>query len=95
MANQRTTSHSRKPIVRAIFFALVLVLIFGMLDGPARDLSCVLSSAARQALVLLPTLALTAWQALLPDTFGSPRCSPCALETLVFWPLLGAAAKLG
>ena len=90
MANQHTTSHSRKPVVRAILVALALVILVGILDAPSHQLCNFLSAAGEHTLVLLPSFALTALQ---PDASNHQHISLCSFEMLVFWPLLQTAAK--
>ena len=94
MTNQHTTSRNINPIVGAVFIGLAIVLLLGKLDGPAAQLINFLGTVARQTLVLLPSLLLTASQALRPEAFDHQHFSLCAFGTLVFWPLLQTAAKV-
>jgi len=94
MTNQHTTSRSFKPIVRAALIGFAIVLLFGKLDGPVAQLINFLGTIARQTLVLLPSLVLSASQTLRPDAFDHQHFSLCAFGTLVFWPLLQSAAKV-
>jgi len=94
MTNQHTTSRDINPIVGAVFIGLAIVLLLGKLDGPAAQLINLLGTVARQTLVLLPSLLLTASQALRPEAFDHQHISLCAFGTLVFWPLLQTAAKV-
>jgi hypothetical protein len=48
----------------------------------------------RDAIALLPSLVLTAWQALQPDASAHHQFSLCSLQMLLFWPLLLTAAKV-
>jgi hypothetical protein len=93
MTNQHTTSNKFKPVVRVILVALVVVMMSGILDASVRRVSTVLCSTAQQALVLLPSFALTASQALQPEAFGHQQIHLCAFETLVLWPLLHSINK--
>jgi len=94
MTNQHTTSRNFKPIVRAALIGFAIVLLFGKLDGPVAHLINFLGAIARQTLVLLPSLVLSASQALQPDTFDHQHFSLCPFGTLVFWPLLQTAAQV-
>jgi hypothetical protein len=93
MTNQHTTTNF-KPIVGAVLIWFAIVVLFGKLDGPVAQLINFLGTVARQTLVLLPSLVLTASQALRPDAFDHQHFSLCAFGTLVFWPLLQTAAKV-
>jgi hypothetical protein len=94
MTNQHTTSRNFKPIVGAALVGFAIVLLFGRLDGPVAQLIDFLGSVARQTLVLLPSLVLSASQTLRPDAFDHQHFSLCAFGTLVFWPLLQTAARV-
>ncbi len=94
MANQHTTSQTIKPIVRAIVIALAIILVLSSFDQSAAQLSNYLGSVARDAIALLPSFALTASQALQPDASAHHQFSLCALQMLLFWPLLQTAAKV-
>ena len=94
MTNQHTTSRYFNPIVRAALIGLAIVLLFGKLDGPVAQVINFLGTVARQTLVLLPSLVLSASQALRPDAFDHQHFSLCAFGMLVFWPLLQSAAKV-
>jgi uncharacterized protein (DUF486 family) len=93
MTTQHITSPKFKPVVRAILVGLAIVILCGILDAPARRVGTVLCSAAQQALVLLPSFALTASQALQPEAFDHQQLHLCAFETLVLWPLLHSVVK--
>lgn len=88
MSTQHATSPRFKPVGRAILVGLAIVILSGILDAPARRVRTVLCSATQQALVLLPSFALSAFQALQPDAFDNQQVRFCAFETLVLWPLL-------
>jgi hypothetical protein len=94
MANQHTTPQTIKPIVRAIGIALAVILLLSSFDQSAAQLSNYLGSVARDAIALLPSLALTASQALQPDASTHHQFSLCSLQMLLFWPLLETAAKV-
>jgi len=94
MTNQHTTARNIKPIVRAALVGLAIVLLFCKLDGPVAQFINFLGAVARQTLVLLPSLVLSASQTLRPDAFDHPHFPLCAFGTLVFWPLLQTAAKV-
>jgi hypothetical protein len=94
MANQLTTPQTFKPIVRAIVIALAIILLLSSFDQSAAQLSNYLGSVARDAIALLPSLALTASQALHPHAPAHHQFSLCSLQMLLFWPLLETAAKV-
>jgi hypothetical protein len=74
---------------------LVILLggLFGRLDRPATATMCLVGTAAREALRLLPYLVPAAWQALQAYAFGHQWFSACPLEMLVsFLPLLHVIA---
>lgn len=88
MATQHTSFQRLKPIVRAAFVGLVLVLLFERLDGPAAPATNLLCSAAGETLALLPTFVPVAWQALQAFAFDHHWFSPCPLHMLIsFWSL--------
>jgi hypothetical protein len=93
MANQHTTSKTIKPVVRAIIIALAVILLLSSFDQSATQLSNYLDTAAKDTVVLLPSLLLTASQALHPDASAHHRFSLCALQMLLSWPLLQTIAK--
>jgi hypothetical protein len=94
MANQHTTAQTIKPIVRAIVIALAIILLLASFDQSAAQLSDYLGAVARDGMALLPSLVLTAWQALQPDASAHHQFSLCSLQMLLFWPLLQTAAKV-
>jgi hypothetical protein len=89
MQNQHTTFGDSKSIARAIIIALVIIILAQGLDLPARHVLDFLAAVAQHTVVLLPSLALTAWQGLHPAAFEQPHISLCALD-LVFWPLVSS-----
>jgi hypothetical protein len=93
MANQHTTSQTIKPIVRSIVIALATVLLFSSFDQSATQFLNYLDTIAKDAMALLPSLALTASQALHPDASAHHQFSLCALQMLLSWPLLQTVAK--
>jgi len=95
MLNQHTTSRTIKCFVQATLIGLVLVILPGALDAGIQQLFSFLAALAQHSLVLLSSLALTAWQALHPATFGHQHFYLCPLEILVFWPLLTSTVNLG
>ena len=93
MAKQRTTSQSLRSIVGAAVVGLVLVILFGSVDGPTAQLTNLVGTAARGSLELLPYFVPAAWQALQAHAFDHRGHSPCPLQMLVsFWPLLRVMA---
>ena len=93
MKNQHTTPQTTKPIVRAILVAVALVILLLSLDQSATQLSNYLDSVAKDTIVLLPSLAITASQALHSDASAHHQFSLCALQMLLSWPLLQTVAK--
>jgi hypothetical protein len=93
MTNQHTTPQTTKPIVRAVLVAVALVILLLSLDQSATQLSNYLDSVAKDTIVLLPSLAITASQALHPDASSHHQFSLCALQMLLSWPLLQTVAK--
>ena len=87
MLIQNTASRNSKSIARAVIIALVIIILAQGLDLPARHVLDFLSAVVQHTVVLLPSLALTAWQSLHPAAFEQPHISLCALD-LVFWPLV-------
>ena len=79
MQNQQPTSQSFRSIARVIVVALALIIFTEGLDLPVRHVLDFLTAALHHAVVLLPSLALTAWQALHPTAFDQPHFSLCAL----------------
>ncbi len=95
MANQHTTSQTTKPVVvRTVFILVAAILLVLSLDQSAAQLSSYLSSAAIDAIALLPSLVLTASQALQPDATAQHPFSLCSLQMLLFWPALQTVAKV-
>jgi hypothetical protein len=94
MARRHTSFQSFKSIASAAALAgLGLVILVGMLDGPAAQLAHLLCTAARETLGLLPYFLPAAWQALHAYAFDHQPFSPCALQMLVScWPLLRVVA---
>jgi len=73
----------------AALAGLVLVMLFGKLDGPSVQLTSLLCAAESEALELLPSIVSASWQALQAYAFDHQRTFPCPLQMLVsFWPLL-------
>src|SRR5579864_1396443 len=93
MAKQHTTSRATKPIVRTVLVLVAAIILVLSLDQAAAELSNYLGSVARDAIALLPSLVLTASQALPPDASAPHQFSLCSLQMLLFWPLLQTAAK--
>lgn len=93
MARQQTPFQRLRSIVRAAVVGLVLVLLFGMLDGLAAPATDLLRSAAGEMLALLPTFVPAAWQALEAFAFNHQGLSPRPLYILLsFWPVFRAIA---
>ena len=93
MTNQHPTPQTTKPIVRAVLVAVALVILLLSLDQSATQLSNYLDTVAKDTIVLLPSLVLTASQALHPDASAHHQFSLCALQMLLSWPLLQTVAK--
>jgi hypothetical protein len=93
MANQHATPQTTKPIVRTVLVLVAAIILVLSLDQPAGELSNYFASVARDAFALLPSLALTASQALQPDASAHHQFSLCSLQMLLFWPVLQTAAK--
>jgi Na+/serine symporter len=91
MANQHTTPQTTKRIVRAILIGLALVILVVSLDQSATELSNHLGTFARDAIALLPSLVLTAWQA--SQASADHPFSLCTLQMLLSLPLLQTVAK--
>jgi hypothetical protein len=94
MTNQHTTPQTTKPIVRAFIVAVALVILLLSFDQTAKQLSNYLDTVAKDTIVLLPSLVLTASQALHPDASAHHLFSLCALQMLLSWPLLQTVAKV-
>ena len=94
MAHQLRTPQTIKPLVRAAVIALAIILLLSSFDQSEAQLSNYLGSVARDAIALLPSLALTAFQALRPHASAHHQSSLCSLQMLLFWPLLETAAKV-
>ena len=94
MSNQHTTPQTIKPIVRAIVIALAIVLLPSSFDHSATQLSNYVGAVAQDAIALLPSLVLTASQALQPDASAHHQFSLCSLQMLLLWPLLQTAARV-
>jgi hypothetical protein len=92
MANQHTKPQTTKPIVRAILIGLALVILVLSLDQSATQLSNHLGTVIKDAIELLPSLLLTAWQASQPSAHH--QFSLCAAQMLLSWPLLQTVAKV-
>jgi hypothetical protein len=89
MKNQHPTSQRIKPILRVILVGLALIILAEGLDLPARHVTDFLTTVVQHTLVLLPSLALTAWQGLHPVPFEHSHFSACPLQMLVSsWSLL-------
>jgi hypothetical protein len=93
MTSQHPTPQTTKPIVRAVLVAVALVILLLSLDQSATQLSNYLDTVAKDSIVLLPSLVLTASQALHPDASAHHQFSLCALQMLLSWPLLQTVAK--
>jgi hypothetical protein len=79
MQNQHTTSRNFNSLARTIIIALVIIIILAQaLDLPARHVLDFLTGVVQHTVVLLPSLALTAWQGLHPAAFEQPHVSLCA-----------------
>jgi hypothetical protein len=94
MARQDKTSRTVKSIMGAALAGLVLVFLFGRLDGPSVQLTTLLCAAGSKSLELLPSIVPAGWQALQAYAFDHQRSLACPLQTLVsFWPLLRVMAR--
>jgi hypothetical protein len=100
MTNQHTTPQTTatpqttRPRVRAILVAAALIILLLSLDQSAAGLSDYLDSVAKDTIALLPSLAITAAQALHPDASAHHQFSLCSLQMLLFWPALHTVAKV-
>jgi len=89
MARQRTHFQNLKSIGGAGLIGFGLLILFASLDGATQLPSHLLGATAREALGILPTVLLTAWQALQANVPGHHQHLECLLQMLVsFWPLL-------
>ena len=79
MQNQHATFQRIKPIARVIVVALVLIILAQGMVLPACHVLDFLTAILQHTVVLLPSLALTAWQGLHPAAFEQPHFSLCAL----------------
>lgn len=93
MANQHRTSQATKPVVRTILVLVAATILALSLDQSAAQLSNYLDSVARDTIALLPSLVLTAAQALQPDVTAHHQFSLCSLQMLLSLPLLQIVAK--
>jgi len=100
MRNQHKTPETTaapqatRPRARAILVAAALLLLLLSLDQSAAELSNCLDSVAKDTIVLLPSLAITASQALYPDASAHQQFPLCSLQMLLFWPALQTVAKV-
>ena len=78
MFNQPTNSANSKSIARALIIALVIIILAQGLDSPAHHALDFLTAVLQHTVVLLPSLALTAWHSLHPSAFDQPHFSLCA-----------------
>jgi len=93
MARQQATLQNVKSIAAAALVGLVLVILFGEVDGPTAQLDCILGSAARATVELLPYIVPAAWRTLQSYVFDHQVVSPCHLQILVScWSLLQVVA---
>ncbi len=93
MARQDKTSRTLKSIMGGALAGLVLVILFGKLDGPSVQLTTLPCAAESEALELLPSIVSASWQALQTYAFEQQRSFPCPLQMLVTcWPLLRIVA---
>jgi len=93
MARQHTASQNLKSVASVALVGLGIVILFVSLDGPAAQLTHLLSSAARESLQLLPSFVPAARQALQAYAFDKQGASPCPLQMLVsLCPLLRVIA---
>jgi hypothetical protein len=93
MTNQHTTPQA-KPIARTVLVIVAAIILVLSLDQSACELSDYLGSVVRDAIALLPSLLLTASQALQPDASANHQFSLCSLQMLLFWPALQSVAKV-
>jgi hypothetical protein len=100
MRNQHTTpqttaaSQTTRARVRAIFVVAALLILLLSLDQSAAELSNFLGSVAKDAIVLLPSLAITTSQALYPEASAHHGFPLCSLQMLLFWPALQTIANV-
>jgi hypothetical protein len=99
MANQHTipqtttTRQTIRPRVRAILVAAAFIILLVSLDQSAAELCNYVDCVSRDAIALLPSLVVTASQALQPDASAQQQFSLCSLQMLLFWPLLQTVVK--
>jgi hypothetical protein len=94
MQIQVNTSPSTSQIIRRALVALAILLWIAALAASLGQVAGYLVVAIRQTLVLLPSFALSGWQALQSGSAFSSEFSLCSIESLIFWPLVTSAAKL-
>jgi hypothetical protein len=94
MTNQHTTPQATKPIARTALVIVAAIILVLSLDQSAAELSDYLGSVVRDAIALLPSLVLTASQALQPEASAHHQFSLCSLQMLLFWPALQTVAKV-
>jgi hypothetical protein len=92
MANQHPTPQATKPVARTILVLVAATILALSLDQSAAQLSNYLDSVARDTIALLPSLVLTAAQALRPDVTAHHQFSLCSLQMLLSLPLLQIVA---
>jgi len=94
MQIQINTSPSTSQIIRRTLVALAILLWLAALAASLGQVAGYFIVAIQQTLVLLPSFALSGWQALQSGSAFSSEFSLCSIESLIFWPLVNSAAKL-
>ncbi len=93
MARQRILPRNFKFIGGMTLAGIGLYVLSAALAGPSAVFTSLLSVAMREALRQLPSILLTALQALLGHSFNHLQSSPSPLQMLVScWPLLRVLA---
>lgn len=89
MTRQHNTSENIKSIAGGILVGLGLHILAGNLAGDAAQLSHLLGVPAREALGVLPSVALAASHAARAYALDQQRCLDGLLQMVAsFWPLL-------
>jgi hypothetical protein len=94
MANQTSASQTRNAILRTILIILILGVVFANLDAPEAKLAHIAAKAATEAVAHLPSIIVTAWQALQPNALPDHQSSLCAFQFLLFWPLIHTVVRI-
>jgi len=93
MAKQNTTSQATKRVAKAAIVVLALIILASGLDQSVAVVCNSLPGVMREAVALVPSFVLTAWQALQPEAAAHDHFPVCAVQALLFWPLLETVSK--